>query len=245
MTDAPAGADLWLLEEEAIEELAARTPLAELATAEERARYDRLRQEQVRRRFVGARLLSRHALSAYADVPPEAWRFRMNRHGRPDLDPNPWNLVFNLSHTAGLVACVITRGRACGVDVERSPARPEAMALADRWFAPEERAYLEETPPEARGDRFLEYWVLKEAFTKALGEGLTRGFDTFRFNRLPADTITVADVSAGEEECARWQFELLRVGAHVLGVAIRREPSDAGSLPLRVRDLAEHPNDPR
>jgi len=241
VTGAPAGADLWLLEEAAIDRLLASSPLDELLAPEERARHARLRHPSVRLRFVGARLLSRHALSAYADVPPSAWRFRLGPFGRPLLDPNPWNLAFNLAHADGLVACVITRGRACGVDVERKPARPEALRLAGRWFSADERGYLEATPPEARSDRFLEYWVLKEAYTKALGVGLTRPFNSFAFSCLPADTIAVSDSGAGEAECARWQFELLRIGTeHVLAIAVRRMPADERRLPLRIVDLVEH-----
>jgi 4'-phosphopantetheinyl transferase len=234
VTRAPAGADLWLLEEAAIATLAGRSRLDELLAPDEQARHERLRHPQARLRFLGGRLLLRHALSAYEPVEPGAWRFRLGEFGRPQLEPNVGSLAFNLAHTDGLVACLVTRGRPCGVDVERKPARPGALRLAGRWFADEEREHLEATPAETRGDRFLDYWVLKEAYVKALGLGLTRRLDSFSFGHLADAPISVRDGSAAAGEAERWQFELLPVGPdHVVAVAVRREPAE-GPLPLRV-----------
>jgi 4'-phosphopantetheinyl transferase len=172
-------ADLWLLDEAAVDELSAALTVGQLLSVEETARYTRHRLEGPRRRFLGARLLCRHALSAYADVAPAEWMFTQGRFGRPELDPNPWDLAFNVSHTVGLIACVVTRGGLCGVDVEPAPARPEAVALADGHFAPHECDALAAVADGARADLFVDFWVLKESYTKALGLGLSRRLSSF------------------------------------------------------------------
>ncbi|MDA0167636.1 4'-phosphopantetheinyl transferase superfamily protein [Solirubrobacter taibaiensis] len=231
-------ADLWLLDESAVDGLSAALSVETLLSPEELARYTRLRRAGVRRRFLGGRLLCRHALSAYADVAPAAWTFAAGRFGRPELEPNPHGLTFNLSHTEGLIACVITRGAACGVDVENVPARPEAVALADGHFARRERVALANAGDDrARADRFVDFWVLKESYTKALGVGLSRRMSTFGFDLGPP-AVTVTDEERDPGERRDWQFELLRIGPrHACGVAVRRVGCDGQLLQLRTIDF--------
>jgi len=230
-----AGADLWLLAEAAVPELGAAATLERFLSAEETARYRRLRLEPVRRRFLGGRLLCRHALSAYTDVRPAEWRFAYGPFGRPELVSNPWGLRFNLSHTDGLIACVVTRGVPCGVDVELTPARPEDVALADEHFAPSERADLAGLEAGARARRFVDYWVLKESYTKALGAGLSRRLSSFAFD-LGRSEITVRDTERRTAERRQWRFDLLRIGSrHACAVAVRRDEGDR--RPLHVHPI--------
>jgi len=152
-----------------------------LLSSEERVRHDRLHGPAQRRSFRAAHVLLRRALSRHlgsapgvSDSSPAAWRFRSNRHGRPELDlgSDP-PLRFNLSHTQGLVACVLTREAAVGVDVETSDRRCDVARVARRCCAPSERADLQTCPDAAQQlRRFLAYWTLKEAYLKALGHGL-------------------------------------------------------------------------
>jgi 4'-phosphopantetheinyl transferase len=233
-----SNADLWLLDEAAVGPLSERCAPERLLDADERTRYRRMRTAAGRRRQLGARLLCRHALSAYADLPPHRWRFRSGPFGRPEPEPNPWGLRFNLSHTDGLIACVVTSGQACGVDVERSPAAPETLRLAGRFLAPAERRHLATLAPAARAACFADFWVLKEAYTKALGEGLTRPFDSFAVDPRPARAIGVHDPAAGAVECARWAFELLHLGdRYALAVAVRRAHPELGAVALRQLNL--------
>ncbi|BBB00139.1 putative phosphopantetheinyl transferase PfaE [Actinacidiphila reveromycinica] len=172
---------LWLLPERAVPRFAAEVGGLRLLTAEERARHARLPTAGARRRYLGARLLSRHALSADTGLPPERWRFRRGPFGRPEPEPAADGVRFNLSHTDGLIACVVTRDRACGVDVERAPASPEAVGHLARRFSAAERAELAALEPAPRQARFSELWVLKESYLKALGTGLTRDLASFSF----------------------------------------------------------------
>src|SRR5579872_4112529 len=62
---------------------ATRTALARLSV-DERARHDRLRFDRDRRDFAAAHALLRETLSEVASVPPEAWRFDTDAHGKPN-----------------------------------------------------------------------------------------------------------------------------------------------------------------
>lgn len=232
---------LWLLPERAVDQFAGALGGSRLLTDEEQARCERLRTEGARRRYLGARLLSRYALSARTGRPPDSWRFRRGAHGRPEPEPACGGLRFNLSHTDGLIACVVTHGRRCGVDVERTPAPPDAVTYLSWHFAPAERAELAALPPAARADRLSELWVLKEAYLKALGTGMTRGLSSFSFSPWDDGPITVHDSDPPVKAGSTWWFDLLRPDpGHVLAVAT--EDSHPGRLHrIDLADLCELP----
>jgi 4'-phosphopantetheinyl transferase len=115
-----------------------------------------------------------------------------------------------------------------------TPARPEAVALADQHFAPSERSELATLQDCERAGRFVDYWVLKESYTKALGAGLSRRLSSFSFD-LGADAVRVEDAQRDPAERRDWQFDLLRIGQrHACGVAVRR---DGAAHPLQVRSI--------
>ncbi|MCX4748429.1 4'-phosphopantetheinyl transferase superfamily protein [Kitasatospora sp. NBC_01287] len=202
MTDA----HLYLLPEPAVEAFAARYGGPALLTADERAQLARRRTPGARRRYLGARVLCRYALSARSHRPPHAWRFRTGPHGRPEPQAPADGLRFNLSHTEGMLACLVTETASCGVDVERTPVGQDALRHLPRYLAAAERAALAAAPPAARPAALAAYWVLKEAYLKALGTGLRRDLAGFAFSPPQAGPIELTD-PAGTP--AAWRFELL------------------------------------
>jgi 4'-phosphopantetheinyl transferase len=210
---------LWLLPEAAVDGFAAALGGTRLLTPEERDALQRRLTRGARRRYLGARLLSRYALSARTGRPLDRWRFRRGVHGRPEPEPADGGVRFNLSHDDGLIACVVTEKTGCGVDVGRTPASAELTALLGRRLGPDERAQLSGAPRGARAALAGELWVLKEAYLKALGTGLTRDLGSFTVVRGPDSRIAVRDPQqpgAG----ARWSFDLIHPGPrHVLAVA--------------------------
>ncbi|MGW7528427.1 4'-phosphopantetheinyl transferase superfamily protein [Streptomyces sp. NPDC054783] len=229
---------LWLLPERAVDGFASALGGTRILTGKERARMERLRGQGARRRFLGARMLARYALSARSERPPHAWRFRTGPWGRPEAEPPDEGLRFNLSHTEGLIACVVTCGRECGVDVECAPASSDAVAHLLPHLAEAERAELAALPRAARAERLSEMWVLKEAYLKALGTGITRNLASFAFAAPPDEPITVYDPHRPPGSADTWWFELLRPApGYVLAVAAEHgRPGD-----LHRIDLAEMP----
>ncbi|MFJ9739208.1 4'-phosphopantetheinyl transferase family protein [Streptomyces sp. NPDC101166] len=227
---------LWLLPERAVDSFASALGGARLLSAGERAGLDRRLTPGARRRHLGARLLCRYALSARTGRPLDHWRFTAGVHGRPEPRPPHDGVRFNLSHCPGLIACVVTRGRGCGVDVEPLPAAPELTDHLARRLAPAERAELVAAAPGARGALAGELWVLKEAYLKGLGTGLTRDLGSFALTRRPGGRIAVHDPLQPPDAAARWHFDLLFPGpGHVLAVATE----DGRPGQLRRTDLAD------
>lgn len=199
---------------------------------EERYRHDRFHFERDRRDFAVAHALLRRCLSECGDRPPNGWTFTTGKNGKPLLaheDALRTHLTFNLSHTTGLVACAVGHNVELGVDVERVAGRSDMMALSERFFASIEASALRGLDEFERPARFIETWTLKEAFTKAIGEGLSCPLDTFSF--------ILGDEGSLCFECARltrarlWSFHLFAPSSdHRLAVAIGANASEPAAL---------------
>ncbi len=179
--------------------------------AGEIARLERFRFPAHRQLFLASRLLLRTTLSRYAEIPPEAWRFVANEHGKPRIvaEAGPSALAFNLAHTAGVAVVAVANRRDVGVDVENRDRRVQARRLIDRFFAPEEAAELGKLSPAELCERFFLTWTLKEAYIKALGRGFAQPLDSFAF-RLTRERPCRIDLSAAPpQDPQKWRFAVV------------------------------------
>jgi 4'-phosphopantetheinyl transferase len=125
--------------------------------------------------FLATRILCRATLSHYAEIHPADWRFKTTTHGKPKIfAPRGYSsLRFNLTHSDSLIICLITRAGEVGVDAEEISRRVNIDEVIRHFFAPSEQAELTVLTPTKRIKRFFEIWVLKEAYLKGRGRGLT------------------------------------------------------------------------
>lgn len=214
--------------------LADVAPLRARLSDDEQRRADRFVHAVDRVTFTLAHALVRHVLSGHGESPMTAWRFRTNAHGCPfvvDEQAGAPPLSFNLSHTAGLVAVAVTRGRAVGVDVERVD-RIVTDGIAERHFAPAEVEALRRLPPDVQGRVFFEYWTLKEAYIKARGMGLAIPLDAFAFALRGAEPPTIAFADGFDDRPERWQFwQAWPTTTHRLSLAVERDGADLAVVP--------------
>lgn len=201
---------------------------------QERSRYERFRFPHHRHEYLVAHALLRSTLSRYGDRPPEAWSFVRNAYGRPEVaaENGPPPLRFNLSHTEGLVACVVTRSAAIGVDVEGTERAGDLKAIAAMTFAPAELTDLNALTGADWKRHFFALWTLKEAYIKAQGKGLSIPLQQFEF-RFRLDAITDIQFASriDSENTQDWRFALLKpTQQHCLAVAVRL----SGSLHLQT-----------
>lgn len=202
-------------------------PYTRLCSPEEERRRSRLMFEADRRSVLAAHGLVRLALSwCEPRVGPSAWDFRSGRYGRPEVaaPAQGLDLKTNISRTREWVACVVTRGIDCGIDLESVDRVHDPAGLAGRTLTVGERQELHALPPDQRRRRFIEFWTLKEAFAKALGLGLHLPFDRVEFSVLPTGIRLVSAAPAGPDgDDSQWLFEQWPVGgSHVAALAVRR-----------------------
>jgi 4'-phosphopantetheinyl transferase len=218
----PSDAHVWSVAPEvALGESA--SGLADLSP-EERTRMASFRFERDRSAYAAAHVLAREALTWCAPVvSPASWDLSQRLHERPEVVDPPLRpqLRFNISHTHGLVACLVTSAIDCGVDVEVRRDVDDMESLAARVLSPAERGHLMDSPVDHRSDLFFRYWTLKEAYVKARGRGLSLPLEAISFDFRAADIMVRLGPSL-EDDGQEWQFEQWApTGQHILAVAIR------------------------
>jgi 4'-phosphopantetheinyl transferase len=210
----PSDVHVWFCLTETVNEKGVSDAL-EILSPDERARHERRRFPWDRRDFALAHALLRNSLSRYCEQSPSSWRFIKTNHGQSILDPPSFG--FSLSHTRGLVACVVAIGRDVGIDVERIDRTGEIDSLGASHFSRSEVEQLAACPADVRRDRFFDMWTLKEAYGKAIGLGLRHPLDSttfdlaspgeIRFTNSPGEAgRSPSERTHGDE--AQWRFHL-------------------------------------
>lgn len=192
--------------------------LERLLAADERARASRFHFARHRRRYVASWAAVRRLLAAYAGREAGALAFTYGSKGKPELVDDP-ELRFNLSHSEDLALVAVSRGGAVGIDVEHLRPLPDADEIARRFFSRREvDSYLAQ-PAERRQRAFYHCWTRKEAFVKALGEGLFLSLDRFDVSLEADRPARILAIEGSAEKAAAWGL-----------VSIEPAPSFVGAL---------------
>lgn len=187
-------------------------------------RYTATRDAAVRCRFAASRLLIKYTAAAALGIEPRDIDIAYRLGGRPYLRGLD-QVEVGLTHTGELMAVGISRTGRIGLDAERADRRFDLDVLLGQMCTPAERAQLQALPAGERQACALRLWTLKEAYTKALGQGMRLAFTAFGFG-LTAGGLRTPDGAAalGEE----WAFATHPVlGRYLISVACH----DAGLDP--------------
>jgi 4'-phosphopantetheinyl transferase len=193
-----ANADVWTVP--LSQDPAALVRSSELLSNEERARADSFRFQADRTRYVVAHAALRVLLAGALGRTPRELRFERTSRGKPYLADA--GIHFNLAHSTMYALVGVSRDSEIGVDTESIRATVEYQALAERYFAPEEVAWLDAAPIDQRRSRFFRMWTVKEAFLKATGEGLGRPLADAVVTFAPDGGATLSDSGWTAEESA-------------------------------------------
>jgi 4'-phosphopantetheinyl transferase len=225
---APDEVHLWLADPDDPLAETLHSSYGKILSADETHRNARLR-PSARREFLMGRALLRTTLSMYHPVPPGAWTFSANAHGRPELEP-PWEIRFSLAHCEGLVACAVTAGSPVGVDAEPHSRARAVHGMAARVLSRVELADSRLEDLDCQRERALCLWTLKEAYLKGRGLGLSVPLPSITFVARSGRVTLADDGCAAQSEA--WEFRLLRLDRH--RVALATSPRSTGSTALRV-----------
>lgn len=202
-----------------------------LLSLDERTRLEQIQTAAMREEYLAARALCRSALSRYTGVDPTEWRFMARAHGKPAIAaPGRFgDLRFNLTHTAGLVICIVSRAGEVGVDAEETSQTVDAWLIARHFLSGGQQAQLAALPPPDRISRFFEQWVLKEAYVKAIGKGLA----------YSPERLTIGQDESGQPIATKnCRFSLHRPSSnHVAAAAVLRRDC---TVPISIEWLETH-----
>ncbi len=239
----PRHADLWYVYPERV---AAEPSLLEsyrrLLTDDELRRMHRYVFERDRLTQLVARVLVRTTLSRYAPaVSPAEWVFATGDHGQPVLSAPAAapTIRFNLTHTDGLVALLVSCEREVGLDAEDATRVGQHLDHPEHFFAPTELAGISQLEGPACQRRFYELWTLKEAYLKARGLGLALPLDRFALTigDDPSAGLAIAFAPPIDDDPSRWQLWQQRLGErHQLAAVIDRGQA-ADDLAIDLREV--------
>jgi len=202
---APGEVHVWLADVDAVDE-GTLADLTATLSSDERERADRFVFDRDRRRFACGRGVLRHLLASYVGADAASLRFAYGAHGKPTLSiPFDTGLLFNVSNSGSFALVAISRGLELGVDIEAIRPLADGDDIASRFFSPREVAHLQSVPASARHAAFFACWTRKEAYLKALGDGLALPLDTFDVTFVDGEPprVRVADDAS---EGQRWSL---------------------------------------
>ena len=185
------------------------TALAEVLSDEEQQRASRLVVHGERARFIVARARLRQLLGARLGVSPGSVDFSYGARGKPALAARfaDSGLRFNVARSEDIAVYAFALDREIGVDVEAVRELPDADEIAARCFSlRENEAYLALSARD-RPLGFFNCWTRKEAFVKAVGEGLSHPLEGFEVSLAPGEPATILRVGGCAGEHCGWQMQ--------------------------------------
>lgn len=180
-------------------------------TDDEISRANRFVFEKDRNHYITARGQLRHILSAYLSQQPAALRFEYTSHGKPSL-AGAHDLNFNLSHSGTLALYAVTRSRELGIDIESIRPDFSGIDIAEHYFSKNEVAVFRKLPENLHSGAFFTCWTRKEAYIKAIGEGLSCPLDTFDVAFAPGEAPKLLTNRVKPDEVRRWSMYDLPAG---------------------------------
>lgn len=196
------------------------TTLCSVLSVEERERAARFLRECDRNRFIATRATLRHILSSYVGAAPERLVISCATKGKPYLRDYP-SLHFNVSHSHHIAIIGVTLIGEIGVDVKLIRPIDDRDRIASRFFSSREYAELTRLPAMNREAAFFNCWTRKEAYVKAIGEGLGFALDSFDVSLDPAEPARFLGFRGSDRACEWSLFHLQPRAGYVGAVALR------------------------
>lgn len=164
-----------------------------------------------RRRFEVRRGVLRLLLARYLGGAPRAVELRDGPRGKPELAvaPGDSRVEFNCSHSHGLALYAFTWGRRVGVDVEAARPLPEAHGIAEMCFSPRERSELAALSPGGLGEAVVYGWTMKEAYVKAVGDGLATPLEGIEVSVTPTGPPALRAIDGDSGKASGWSLHTL------------------------------------
>ncbi|HLD16378.1 MAG TPA: 4'-phosphopantetheinyl transferase superfamily protein [Coxiellaceae bacterium] len=159
----------------------------------------------------------RTLLSLYLLVPARHLVLEKGPRGKPYLKDHSLEFNFSYSHC---VATMAVARQPIGVDVEPISRTVDYLAIAKRFFSPEEYHQLAAINPLEQVSAFFCLWTRKEAFVKAKGLGLSFGLDQFVVDLERDSSRGLITVHGDSRTAARWKLPVFLYKEYCVALAV-------------------------
>ncbi|MBE2201436.1 MAG: 4'-phosphopantetheinyl transferase superfamily protein [Anaerolinea sp.] len=182
--------------------------LSPLLAADERERAARFYFDRDRQRYIVGRGALRTLIGRYLCISPQDVQFVYGAYGKPELAVTMGapQFAFNVSHAQTLALCAFSWGRPLGVDIEFARQLDDTEGIARISFSPREFAIFQRLPQEQQQEAFFNCWTRKEAFVKAIGEGLSHPLHQFDVTFVPGEAARLIYVAGDADAASQWRL---------------------------------------
>jgi 4'-phosphopantetheinyl transferase len=190
---------------------------------DEEQRALRFRFEEHRRNFALGRAALRALAASYLQIAPSKVSFVYGDKGKPALDEGGGRLRFNVSNSGDLAAYAFTLDCEIGVDVEHKRRMVDMENVARRFFAPGEVDELMSLAETDRTDGFFNCWTRKEAYIKAVGDGLSLPLGSFQVTLQPGVAARMLGLNGNAEAAKGWTLQTFTPAPDYAGAIAYRD----------------------
>lgn len=226
--------EVWCVETDAATNVIRQ--MEKVLAPEEISRAEQFHFEHHRNSFVVTRGMLRILLAHYLGEAAGDIIFAYGAKGKPSL-PDA-KIEFNISHTKGIALFAFALGCELGVDVEQIRPIQDMMQIARRFFSRQESEELLALLEEEKEKAFFRCWTRKEAYIKAVGEGLSIPLNAFRVTFKEEGPVRWIDLGNETSAQPTWALYNLDISsAYVAALAHRgskRQIVQVGPLPANL-----------
>ncbi|MCI0659560.1 MAG: 4'-phosphopantetheinyl transferase superfamily protein [Acidobacteria bacterium] len=185
-----------------------KSNLISTLSPDEQLRAGRFHRSRDRENFINARGMLRAILARYLSISAAKIDFVYSPYGKPALveTQNHRGIRFNLSHSNEIALIGITRRCEIGIDIEFIREDFASLEIAEDFFSEKELAVLRLLPRQLQTRAFFNCWTRKEAYIKAIGEGLSYPLNKFAVSLTPGNPPELLHVDDNPLEIKRWRF---------------------------------------
>jgi 4'-phosphopantetheinyl transferase len=174
-----------------------------LLSSDEQLRAYRFRSLKSRSTFIVARGLLRAILGQCLGIASPAISFCYGAHGKPSIE-NWQGIRFNIAHSEDFIVCALGADRELGVDIEYIQPMKDMERVAEQFFCTAEYQQLRAVPEKLRTKAFFDCWTRKEAFVKAVGDGLSYPLNMFQVTLQPGQRPEILNIAGHRASDLDW-----------------------------------------
>jgi 4'-phosphopantetheinyl transferase len=187
-----------------------------LLSTDEKSRAHKFRFAKDSRNFIIARGILRSLIGKYLEINPAEISFQYSEFGKPGIADNH-SLQFNISHSQNVALFAFIKKLNVGIDVEFVNQDIEVEDIATKFFSANEVSNLLALPEKQHALGFFNCWTRKEAFIKAVGEGLSFPLDKFEVSLEPDKPAKLLATDWEPKAVSRWSIYSMSPGPDLVG----------------------------
>ncbi|GAA0736787.1 4'-phosphopantetheinyl transferase family protein [Clostridium oceanicum] len=167
--------------------------LKRFLTNKEKNKLEKFVFEDDRKRYILSHGLLNYIFSDALGISIKNIKFYLGDKGKPKIK-NKYKINYNISHSKELILIGFSKEKEIGIDVEKVYYNIDYKEISEAFFHPYDLLCYSNKSKIDEIKSFFKIWVVKEAYTKALGTGLSRSLDTFFIKKSLNNKLMVMDI---------------------------------------------------